>query len=210
MKREFSRELPFKLPNVFTETLAILVPDIFRFGKNPSPEDLIFFDLETTGLNSGLDQIVEIGAVKFDKKGLIARFSTLVNPGIHMPAEAERVNNITDEMLAGKPHIGEVLPDFLRFIEKSIIIAHNAVFDCDFINETLKNSPVSPFPALPNPIADTLVSSREAFPGLRSYSPQNLAAELRIPANNAHRAEDDARLCVEIFVRLLDLTRTRL
>ena len=48
------------------------------------------FDLETTGLDPRLDKIVEIGAVKFDKMGLIARFSTLINPGIPMPKEAER------------------------------------------------------------------------------------------------------------------------
>ena len=164
----------------------------------------VAFDLETTGLTPGLDQIVEIGAVKFDKKGLIARFSTLINPGIPMPAEAGKVNNITDEMLAGKPHIGEVLPDFLRFIENSTIVAHNAPFDCGFINEKLKKSDISPFSALPNPQICTLVFSRQAFPGLRSYSLQNLAADLRIPAMDAHRAEDDARLCMEIFIRCLD------
>ena len=161
------------------------------------------FDLETTGLDPRQDKIVEIGAVKFDNNGLIARFSALINPGIPMPAEAGRVNNITDAMLNGKPSLDKVLPDFLGFTGNSIIIAHNAPFDCGFINESLARlhrEGQAVFPSLPNRIADTLAFSQDSFPGHRSYSLQNLAADLRIPAVDAHRAEDDARLCMEIFV----------
>jgi len=167
---------------------------------------VVAFDLETTGLDPVRDRIVEIGAVKFDRKGFVARFSTLVNPGIPMPTEAGRVNNITDEMLAGKPGIGEVMPDFLCFIRDTVLAAHNAPFDCGFINEKLKTARL-PFPSLPNPIADTLVFSRDRFPGLKSYSLQNLARELRIPARDAHRAEDDARLCMELFIRCMESGR---
>ena len=172
----------------------------------------IAFDLETTGLDPRQDKIAEIGAVKFDKLGLIARFSTLINPGIPMPAEAERVNKISDEMLRDKPSLDEVLPDFLRFINGAIIVAHNAPFDCGFINAKLgefhgesltRSNSEGPmgFTSLPNPIADTLTFSREIFPALRSHSLQNLAAELGITVQSAHRAEDDALLCIEIFLR---------
>ncbi|MDR2618470.1 MAG: 3'-5' exonuclease [Treponema sp.] len=187
------------------------------------------FDLETTGLDPQKDRIVEIGAVKFDRLGLIARFSTLVNPGIPMPPEAGKVNNITDEMLAGKPSLDEVLPDFLRFIRDTVLTAYNAPFDCGFVNESLKvryekaraavpggqgslldslDNDAAPgsgwtVQSLPNPVADTLAIAREVFPGKRSYKLQELAAELQIPAAEAHRAEDDARLCMEIFIRCL-------
>ncbi|MDR1566929.1 MAG: 3'-5' exonuclease [Treponema sp.] len=157
------------------------------------------FDLETTGLDPRNDHIVEIGAVKFDRRGLIARFSTLINPGIPMPPEAGKVNNISDEMLAGKPPLDEVLPDFIRFIRDTVLTAYNAPFDCGFINERLKTK----MDSLPNPVADTLAIAREVFPGRRSYKLQDLAAELQISAAEAHRAEDDARLCMEIFIRCL-------
>ena len=175
----------------------------------------VAFDLETTGLDPRKDKIVEIGAVKFDNKGLIARFSALVNPGIPMPAGAERVNGISDTMLMGKPPIAEVLGDFLPFIKNAVIIAYNAAFDCDFINEALKERrsstenaffPAFPSdlpPALPNPIADVLIFAREIFAGHKSYSLQNFASALGIASFNAHRAEDDARLCMEIFLRCL-------
>jgi DNA polymerase-3 subunit epsilon len=168
----------------------------FDWALKAFTEGAVFaaFDIETTGLDPRLDSIVEIGAVKFDRKGLIARFSTLINPGIPMPAEAGKVNNISDEMLKGKPSLDEVFPDFTLFIRGTLLAAHNAPFDCGFINEKLKNP-------LPTPIADTLVFSREVFPGRRSYSLQNLAADVGIPVMDAHRAEDDARLCMEIFLR---------
>jgi DNA polymerase-3 subunit epsilon len=160
------------------------------------------FDLETTGLDPQKDRIVEIGAVKFDRRGLVARFSTLINPGIPMPPEAGRVNNITDAMLADKPTLDEVLPDFLRFIKDTVLTAYNAPFDCGFINETLKARYEKPR-GLPNPVVDTLAIAREVFPGRRSYKLQELAAGLRIPAVEAHRAEDEARICMEIFIRCL-------
>ncbi|GHV92669.1 DNA polymerase III subunit epsilon [Spirochaetia bacterium] len=194
------------------------------------------FDIETTGLDPQKDQIVELGAVKFDNRGPISRFNVLINPGIPMPEAAGRVNHITDEMLAGQPSLEAVFPDFLRLVKDTVIIAHNAPFDCGFVNQKLKDSHeqakrsgafaaadsarngqgslldgidgpergagpwVPPFPALPNKIADTLVLSRRVFPGRNSYKLQDMAAFLQIQALSAHRAEDDARLCMEIFI----------
>ena len=164
----------------------------------------VAFDLETTGLNPHVDRIAEIGAVKFDKKGLVSRFSTLINPGIPMPAEASRVNKITDKMLESKPDIDTILPDFLKFIENTVIVAHNAPFDCGFIKEALKSGLV-PFKSLPNPIVDTLILSREKIPGLKSYSLEKLAIELGISYKEVHRAEDDAFICMAIFLYCMGL-----
>ena len=110
------------------------------FGENQEGIEkpvFIAFDTETTGLEPKTDKIVEIGAVKFDRLGPIGRFSVLINPGIPMPAEAAKVNGINDEMLRKQPPIEEVLPDFLHFIGKGILVAHNAPFDVSFINAAL-------------------------------------------------------------------------
>lgn len=183
------------------------------------------FDLETTGLNPVKDSIVEIGAVKFDKTGVMSRFSVLVHPGISMPPSASKVNNITDEMLIGKPPLSAVLPDFLRFIDGAVLVAHNAGFDCGFINESLKQFAPSEkpleaefeafsadsgstwrslFAELPNPVGDTLVLAKEAFPGRMRYNLQDLSASLGISSRDAHRAEDDARVCMELFIRCFE------
>jgi DNA polymerase-3 subunit epsilon len=186
--------------------------EAFKAGK-----PFTAFDTETTGLDPKKDRIVEIGAVKFDRRGPACRYSVLVNPGIPMPWAAGRVNNITDAMLAGKPPLEKVLPDFLRLIDNTIILAHNTPFDCGFINEKLselyraENSAVwiPPFPALPNPSADTLVLSRLAFPGRDRYALQELAGDLGLTLAKAHRADDDAFLCMELFIRCFDCYNDR-
>jgi DNA polymerase-3 subunit epsilon len=172
------------------------------------------FDLETTGLDPEKDCIVEIGAVKFDRRGPICRYNVLVNPEIPMPAEAGRVNGITDEMLAGQPSLETVFPDFLALIKGTVLAAHNAPFDRGFVDAKLAALHraggndlfgarvwTPPFPALPNRTADTLVLSRRSFPGRARYALQEIAADLGIRAVNAHRAEDDACLCMELFIR---------
>jgi DNA polymerase-3 subunit epsilon len=163
------------------------------------------FDIETTGLDNQRDSIVEIGAIKFNRKGEIGRYCSLIDPGFPMPAEASKVNNINDEMLAGQPPIQEVMPAFLRFIADSIILAHNAPFDCGFVNSNLSrlfDDGYVPYPALPYRIADTLPLARQLLPGFAHYNLQFIAASLNIQAKAAHRALDDARLCMEIFTYL--------
>jgi DNA polymerase-3 subunit epsilon len=182
----------------------------FEQALNAFTKDAVFtaFDIETTGLDSKLDRIVEFGAIKFDNRGIIARYSMLIDPEIPMPEEAGKVNKITDAMLSGKPVIEEALPRFLSFVKNTIIIAHNAPFDCGFVNEALKRLAENPHGrGFSSPVVDSIVLAREAFPGRKSYSLQNLAADLGIATQNAHRAEDDALLCMEIFIRCLGQNR---
>jgi DNA polymerase-3 subunit epsilon len=177
----------------------------WAFDAFEAGETFTAFDIETTGLDKQRDGIVEIGAIKFNQQGEIERYSTLINPGMPMPAEAGRVNNISDEMLAGQPSIQETLPAFLHFISGSIILAHNAPFDCGFVNSNLSrlfDDGYVQFPVLPCRIADTLPLARQLLPGMAHYNLQYIATSLNIKAEAAHRALDDARLCMEIFTHL--------
>ena len=169
--------------------------------------DFTAFDVETTGLDLRKDSIVEIGAVKFNREGEISRFSTLIDPGIPMPAAASKVNNITDEMLFGQPSIREVLPAFLNFTADSVLAAHNAPFDCGFINFSLSrlyDDGYTTFAALPNRFADTLVMARRLLPGRTRYNLQEISASVGLQAQEAHRALDDACLCKELFLFLFE------
>lgn len=154
------------------------------------------FDTETTGINAKEERVVEIGGVKFDKRGIISRFNVLINPEKPMPLEAGEVNKITDEMLADKPKFAQVLPDFLSFIKNTVLVAHNAGFDIAFINCELERCGKT---KLNHKVFDTLTFAREVYPGLSSYALQNLAVQFGVQAINAHRAEDDARVCMEFF-----------
>ena len=160
----------------------------------------IAFDTETTGLDPASGRIVEIGAVKSDRRGVIARYNVLINPEMPMPEEAGKVNGITDEMLKDKPLIADVFPDFFDFIGTGVLVAHNAPFDINYVNAELKRAGKPP---LSNKVVDTRIFAKEVFPGLSSYALQDLAVQFGITALEAHRAEDDARVCMELFEKIL-------
>lgn len=160
----------------------------------------IAFDTETTGLDPASGRIVEIGAVKFDRRGVIARYNVLINPEMPMPEEAGKVNGITDAMLKDKPLIADVFPDFFDFIGTGVLVAHNAPFDINYVNAELKRAGKPP---LSNKVVDTRIFAKEVFPGLSSYALQDLAVQFGITALEAHRAEDDARVCMELFEKIL-------
>ena len=71
--------------------------------KTKYTPDYVVFDLETTGISRVYDEVVEISAVKVRSGKVVDEFSTLVNPGRHIPAGASQVNGITDQMVADAP-----------------------------------------------------------------------------------------------------------
>lgn len=164
------------------------------------------FDTETTGLEPRLCRVVEAGGLRFDVRGVIARFNTLINPISPMPAEVTKINGITDEMLKGQPVAASAFPDFLHFIGNTVLIAHNASFDINFVNAELARLSLPP---LQNRVVDTLLLAKDVFPGLPKYSLQQLALRFGIQAKDAHRAEDDARVCMELFLVCIKALKER-
>lgn len=160
----------------------------------------IAFDLETTGIVPGIDQIVEIGAVKFSNGQVEATFSTLIDPRRPIPEAASAVNGISNDMVAGKPKIEEILEPFAEFCGDIPLVAHNAPFDSQFIAADIKKH------ELPGPagiILDTLSISRKVYPGLANYKLGTLVQHLKIPAGTFHRAEEDASYCGYLFLDIL-------
>lgn len=164
------------------------------------------FDTETTGLLSKQDRVIELGAVKFDKNGVIDSFNSLINPEIPLPAVCQQVSHITDAMVRDAPKVADVLPDFLRFADGCILVAHNALFDIKFVDEELKRSGLLP---LRHQAIDTLNLSRWAYPKNGHWKLQFLAEQFHIQVKAAHRASDDARVCMEIFLRCIRDTMDR-
>lgn len=159
----------------------------------------IAFDLETTGTVPGVDRIVEIGAVKFNNLEVEAVFSTLINPGKPIPPGATAVNGITDDMVAQAPDIELILPEFSKFCEDLILVAHNAPFDSQFLMADFKRLEVS---GPTGTVVDTLPIARKVLPGLPNYKLGTLVQHLKIPSSNFHRAEEDATYCGRLFIEL--------
>ena len=166
----------------------------------------VALDTETTGLNSENCRIIEVGAVKFDKNGIIKKFWTLVDPGEEIPDRVTEITGITDSMVIGKPSIEEILGELILFLEDSIIVGHNVQFDLRFLKAECERKNFSP---IKNRVIDTLQFSRGAFPELKSYKQTELAKLLGISQERAHRALDDAEVCGNLFLRLIAETSQR-
>lgn len=162
--------------------------------------NFIAFDVETTGTVPGVDQIIEIGAVRFFNGQVEAVFSTLIDPLRLIPAGASAVNGITDDMVRGKPTIETVLTSFSDFCSDFPIVAHNAPFDAQFLTSDIKKFESS---APKGIVIDTLAISRKVFPGLPNYKLGTLVQHLKIPSAGFHRAEEDATYCGHLFQEML-------
>ena len=151
--------------------------------------DYVVFDLETTGVRPDVDEIIEISAIKVREHKAVDEFSTLVNPGMHIPAAASRVNHITDDMVESAPELAQALEGFLRFAGDDILVGHNIhSFDLNFIyHGTMRIFHT----AIENDYIDTLYMARQCLPELSHYKLSDVAAYFHISTKGAHRALND-------------------
>ncbi len=169
-----------------------------------SPVSSVIFtavDFETTGLYAAMDRIVEFGAVKFVGTRVVDTFDRLANPGMPMSADAASICGISDTDLVDAPPVADLVPEFIRFLGDSVLIAHNAPFDLGFLRTAVLSMGM---PEIANPVVDTQALAIKAFPRRKSYSLRNLARELALPVNRAHRALDDATMCMRLFHRCVE------
>ncbi len=156
-------------------------------------------DLETTGINPAYSRIVEIGAIRFNLKGEISRFQTLVNPGVHIPEKVRAIHGISDSMVIGAPEIEEVLPHFKNFIGDSMPVIQNPLFDLSFLEIAFKKNNLDRecLRAL-----DTVKMSQKHFKDLPNHKLSTLAKILGLKVRS-HRALDDAIACMHVFLKIL-------
>ena len=186
-----------------------LVDDLKEVVENSKGQSLddayVVFDLETTGLSAVHNQIIEIGAVKVEQGKIRERFSTFVNPKVPIPFEIEQLTGISDEMVLKAPVIEDILPDFLKFCEGCVLIAHNASFDAGFIEENCKRQGI----ATDFTVGDTVSMARILLPTLSKFKLDHVAKALQIPLENHHRAVDDAACTAEIFLKFIEMLKAR-
>ena len=151
-------------------------------------DEIVCFDIETTGLNRKREVIIEIGAVVLKDGEVTDTFNTFVSPGRRLSQEIIRLTGITDEMLKGAPSQEQALRDFLAFAGGRPLAAHNADFDMGFIAAGCRKYGI-PFE---NPSVDSLILAQNLLPELSRYKLDIVAEHLRLPAFNHHRASDDA------------------
>ena len=173
--------------------------------QDPSQVYFAFLDVETTGLEPAAgDKICEIAVIKTINGEIADEFATLINPGRSIPERAVSIHGINQAMVHGAPLFREVANDLLDFLQDSIIVAHNARFDLEFLKTELRSLSIS----LPEyDVIDTLGIARRyyTFP---SNSLGDIARHIGLPLDKQHRALADVTTTKDIFQFFLkDLER---
>ncbi len=140
----------------------------------------VVFDIETTGLSKEKEMITEIGAVKVADGKIIDRFSIFVNPQRPISAEITKLTGITDDMVKDAPTIENVLPEFLKFCEDTVLVAHNASFDTGFIRIAAERAGLG---ELHHTIVDTLELARALLPELNKHKLDIVCEHLGVTLN---------------------------
>ena len=167
-------------------------------------DEVVVFDLETTGRDAESDEIIEIGAVKTRGGVETDIFSELVRPSGAIPAEVEELTGISNSDVRSAPPARDVLPRFLAFCGDTTLVAHNAPFDVAFLK---RQSMTALGRDVGNDWEDTLVMSRWLHPGAPSHRLGDIAALLGIRADGWHRAVADARMAARLYERLRHIPR---
>ncbi|EPD27072.1 DEDD exonuclease domain-containing protein [Actinotignum schaalii] len=204
-----ARHIPRPGTRVDTEPIEvyrsgrILAPRQLEFADLGTPLDEVTFvvvDVETTGERPGAHALTEIGAVKVCGGEVVQEFSSLVNPGVPIPAQITVLTGITTAMAVSAPPLHEVLPAFLNFLGPTapVLVAHNARFDMSHLRGACEAIDMA-WPRLR--VLDTLGLARRLFSRdeVPNHKLSTLAGYCRAAVQPSHRALDDARATVDVL-----------
>ncbi|TRZ64108.1 MAG: DNA polymerase III subunit epsilon [Rhodocyclaceae bacterium] len=162
------------------------------------------FDTETTGLQpSQGDEIIQFGAVRIVNGRMLRSesFEQLVDPRRKMRAESIAIHGLSQAMVDGQPTIDRILPEFHRFCEDTVLVAHNASFDMRFLQLKEEATGIR----FTQPVLDTLLLSAVIHANQESHKLELIAERLGIAIIGRHTALGDAIVTGEVFLRMIPL-----
>ncbi len=157
-------------------------------------DPLVVVDVETTGTDPRVADLIEIAAVKIAGGSVTDRFSTFVDPS--RPIVGNQMHGITDGDVKGAPSPKDAARRFLDFLGDARVVGHNVGFDLGFIEAALADG--TRFEQ--GRYLDTLVLAREGYPGAESYKLSELARFFGIDTPINHRALPDAEATAELVL----------
>ena len=179
-----------------------MIPVVYGKGASgPLSGSFVVFDTETTGLNTQMDKLIEISAVRVENGKITEAFDTFVDPAMPIPAKVVELTGINDGMVAGAPDPDTALKQFLKFTGDRVLVAHNAHgFDIPILQAAARRAGVE----FRNPYIDSLPMAQALYPGLGNYKLDTVNKYLELPKFNHHRAGDDAAALAAIFCKMLE------
>lgn len=178
--------------------------DVTPIALTVLPEIFVVFDLETTGLKSKTHEIIEIGAIRFNKgTDTHDTFQMLVKPRQPIPEVVTQITGISQLMVEEHGEsIDVAIESFRTFCGDHRLVCFNAEFDVAFLNATTSREGL---PSFENPVSCALQMARRAWPGKKSYRLDTLAKQGRFEGGSAsHRALEDARRALIVYAAAAD------
>ena len=160
---------------------------------------IVSIDIETTGLNSDRDAIIEIGAVKFKGHRVEEEWETVINPGRHIPEFITGLTGISDVEVRGAPKFKNIVQDLEAFVGNDPVVGHNVRFDLGF----LQKGGILQY----NEVIDTYELAAVLMPTASRYNLGALGKQLGILLPATHRAMDDAKVTMAVLNKLLEMAR---
>ncbi len=172
-------------------------------SNEPLDGEFVCFDIETTGLNVGVDGITEIAATVIRNGELAEEYHTYVNPEQKISAKITELTGISNETVKDAPLTEAALRDFLNFANGRVLVAHNADFDIGFLREGCRKYGIEyNFVSL-----DTLAMARILLPNLERHRLNIVANALSLPKFQHHRAGDDAATVAHMLIKFFDMLK---
>ncbi len=165
----------------------------------------VVLDLEATYHPSvGHHEIIEIGAHKLEPQTLniITSFETLVHPSSPINRQIQQKTGITDQQVRKAKTIDTLWGDFTSFINKAVLVAHQASFDMSVLKKTAEYNQLIP---ITNSVIDTLRMAKRLFPRQASYGLHQFQARLGLTNLQEHRASGDAYITAILFKHLIQI-----
>lgn len=195
------------VPSESKNQLSSSLPIKREKGKSllVQPSSYIVLDLETTGLSTQYDDIIEVAAIKYINGNETEQFHSLVRPEKFTELDdfITELTGITDDMLRDAPTFRQILPDFQNFVKDYVIIGHNVNFDINFLYDNILHIMGTHFQ---NNFIDTMRLSRIVLPDLCHHRLKDICDYFEI-AGNHHRALDDCYLTQDILLKLYQLAK---
>lgn len=161
-------------------------------------QTFIAFDTETSGAWPISSEIIEFGGIQFTAEGEIQKeVNFLIKPSRPLQPDNIAIHGITNEMVENAPPMKDVIREIHTFINGGVCIAHHAPFDMGFVALALDDAKLS------QPTTDALCSSllaRKLIAESANHKLQTLVKLLKIDGGQAHRASDDAKSCMMVFL----------
>lgn len=160
------------------------------------PDDYTVIDIETNGLNSAIDDIIELSAIRVREGKIVKTFSKLIKPQRPVGGFISKLTGISNSMLENELSIEEILPEFLEFVGKDTVLGHNINFDINFIyDKSMKYLNK----AFPNSYVDTLKIARKLKLDCENHKLKTLADYYEIKSGRMHRGLEDCRVTFELY-----------